>query len=33
MPIETTLTIIAAVMAFGGYAAALAWVAWYTRKL
>lgn len=32
MPFETTLTIITAVAAFGGYAAALGWGLWYTTR-
>jgi hypothetical protein len=31
MPLETTLAIIAAIAAFGGYALLLGWGVWYTR--
>ena len=32
MPFETTLTIIASILAFGGYAVLLGWGLWYTRR-
>jgi len=32
MPLETTLAIIVAVAAFGGYAAILGWGVWYTTR-
>ena len=32
MPLETTLVIVALVAIFGGYAALLGWVVWYTRR-
>lgn len=32
MPFETTLTIVASILAFGGYAVLLGWGLWYTRR-
>jgi hypothetical protein len=32
MPLETVLVCIAAIAAFGGYAAVLGWGLWYTRR-
>lgn len=32
MPLETTLVIVVALAAFGGYAALLGWGLWYTTK-
>ena len=32
MPLETTLVIVAALAAFGGYAALLGWGLWFTNR-
>lgn len=32
MPLETTLVIVAATVAFGGYAALLGWGLWFTNR-